>query len=126
MKMSVLELTGDLLNWAVATCCLNRDFNSPEYSYGIDGRVWAKGLASRAFNPAGSWEDGGPLLEANQISITQFGGAWKASSLRQSAVLGSTMLEAAMRCLVCSKVGSSVEVPDILLADIAARSEMAA
>lgn len=61
------------------------------------------------------WKRGGPIIDRECISITQFGGVWKASTLYQSAVVGPTHLVAAMRCRVASKMGMQVRVPAHLI-----------
>ena len=71
-----------------------------EMGYIIDGPVYPP--YSR------DWAIGGPIIDRLGISITQCGGAWKASTTYQSAVIGPTHLIAAMRCHVGRKMGIGV------------------
>ena len=105
MKIETNELSGRALDWAVAKC---------------EGKLvdpWHGALLGWLDDHryATDWAQGGPIVASERISITQFGGAWKASNLRQPAVLGETHLVAAMRCYVASKLGDVVDVPKELL-----------
>ena len=76
---------------------------------------------------SGQWSQGGPIIEREGISTRQVAdGTWRADFSR--AVLkaygsayaflqkaGPTPLVAAMRCLVASRLGDEVEVPDELM-----------
>lgn len=71
-------------------------------------------------NYSGCWMDGGPILEAEGISVkflSSFEGSevsWAANvkpsikNPKPKMVYGSTPLEAAMRCLVIDKIGEEV------------------
>jgi hypothetical protein len=71
-------------------------------------------------NYSGCWMDGGPILEAEGISVkflSSFEGtevSWVAQAKpsiknpKPKMVYGSTPLEAAMRCLVIDKIGEEV------------------
>lgn len=95
--MKTSELTGAALDWAVAKC---------------EALTYPQRLAKYST----SWAQGGPIIEREGISITQFGGTWKANTVYQSAVIGPTPLIAAMRCYVASKLGDEVDVPKELAA----------
>lgn len=94
MKIKTSELTRTALDWAVARC--------EGYESGCSGVI----------PYSTEWAQGGPIIEREGLSVTQFGGAWKASTLRQPAVLGPTHLVAAMRAYVASKLGDEVEIPE--------------
>ncbi len=107
------ELTGAALDWAVSL------IDEPEAcKYGAqdwrEQRTRTVKNGEYVYRYHQSWAQGGPLLERERISVNQFGGAWKASSLRQSAIVGPTPLIAGMRCYVASQLGETVDVPDEL------------
>jgi hypothetical protein len=74
----------------------------------------------RKYDPSENWAQGGPILESEcmelSVCATSLDGMWVAKSpewyLPSS---GPTPLVAAMRCLVQSKLGSEVDVPEELL-----------
>jgi len=104
--MKTNDLIGDQLDWAVAKC------------EGITlGVVYY-------FQPSTNWAQSGPIIEREEISITndaegrwigaidnpEAGGEW---DWRWNRV-GPTPLIAAMRCYVASKLGDTVEIPEEL------------
>jgi hypothetical protein len=68
------------------------------------------------------WALGGPIIEREEIALEpmthdKFGDGWLATRVEGPAVcmeFGPTMLIAAMRCYVASKLGDEVEVPNEL------------
>lgn len=125
--MKVSELAGSHLDWAVAKamgltpmfcledgkpiCCVEEeDFDGCE--------EWVEdGLA---FTPSVYWNQGGPIIECEQIGIECFGnGEWAAvhgAVFTDEATLGRhgsgpTPLIAAMRALVASKFGEEIDLP---------------
>ena len=108
--MKTSELMGAALDWAVAEI----ENPKPEHYRDHEGLEW-----EREYSPSTDWAQGGPIIERERISVNQFGGAWKASSLRQSAIVGPTPLIAAMRCYVASKLGDEVEIPAELTGETA-------
>lgn len=73
-------------------------------------------MLRRAFYPSTDWSDGGPIIERERIRITPMsmtgGVLWQAESGSAFAEgLGPTLLVAAMRAFVASKLGDEVEVP---------------
>lgn len=85
------------------------------------------------FHPDLNWSQGGPLIEAEGICLTsetRDHSLWRAQFAYTREVLrlrplelvqaycmqrGPTPLIAAMRCLVASKLGDEVDIPDTLL-----------
>jgi hypothetical protein len=92
--MKTSELTGAALNWAV---------NHAERLTGILAPV----------NYCGKWEHGGPIIERERINIT-YDDVWTAEDVDGETQWGPTLLIAAMRCYVASKLGDEVDVPEEL------------
>lgn len=63
------------------------------------------------YSPSTSWQDGGPIIEDNAITVTPVSDAeWKAEEhITLCQARGFTYLIAAMRCFVASKFGEEVE-----------------
>ena len=120
MKLKANELTGAALDWAVAKCIYE-----PDDVVICDGRVFAYDDATKGFNPATNWAQGGPIIAQERIGLKYTGAAmefvaWVNGEL--STVhdhYGPTPLIAAMRCYVASEMGEEVEVPDELQGEIA-------
>lgn len=108
MKIKTSELLGPALNWAVAR------------ADGYDEEWLARQLKNP--NPytrcipefSTDWDEGGPIIEREAISLTQFSDypKWTAKHPESLCIDGPTPLIAAMRCYCCSKLGDEVEVPD--------------
>jgi hypothetical protein len=97
MKIKTSELTGAALDWAVAMTenWAGADFKVKPYST--------------------DWAQGGPIIEREKIAIDFDGAAWCASDNHKPlANYGPTILIAAMRCYVASKLGDEVDVPEEL------------
>jgi len=98
--MRTSELTGAALDWAVAQCegTLHDDGTVPDY-----------------YRPSIDWEQGGPIIECEGISLDYDGiGLWIATIITNGSVftkVDKTPLIAAMRCYVASKLGDDIEVP---------------
>jgi hypothetical protein len=112
MKIKTSELTGAALEWAVAKC------------EGFTDEVERSGWAWHPswYNPATSWQEGGPIIEREEIFLAKSVlGGWTASTYIHAngchCILheGPTPLTAAMRCFVASKLGEEVDVPDELI-----------
>ena len=114
MKIKTSELIGPALDWAVAMC---------------EGRAWpdnaAKFLGERYYKPSTDWSQGGPLIEHlrgnsdHQFLIESDGKnvhvlSWPSAHIHFSGY-GPTLLIAAMRCYVASKLGDEVEVVSNIL-----------
>ena len=113
--MKTSELTGTALNWAVAKC------EGMENQSGMwAGDKWV-GIPYIT-----DWAQGGPIIEQEKIEwqwlpatnpLHRYG-ARKPSlggQHRTFCMDGPTILIAAMRCYVASKLGDDVEVPEGLL-----------
>lgn len=107
------DLTGAALDWAVSKC---------------EGIKWEQGDLDAGefgpgFKPSTNWADGGPIIEREFITC---GWDWshevghmgfaeqRKRSIEWYAIrryTGPTLLIAAMRCFVASRLGDEVEVP---------------
>lgn len=101
--MKTSELTGALLDYWVATAegfigHINKDGFFRESPEGRQGEYWP-------YCPSSDWEDGGPIIEREQITID-----WNDGCFAGGTQWGETALIAAMRAYVASKYGG--EVPD--------------
>ena len=132
MKVKTSELSNRALDWGVAVA---------EGKYGYcevhAGNVLYGSVTSGfvQYRPSESWGQGGPLIEREALTIDPIfcdgrldgwvsnghdleydsnGEYIEGSDNRQS---GPTPLIAAMRCLVQSKLGDEVDVPDELVTD---------
>jgi hypothetical protein len=123
-RIDIRELEGKALDWAVAT------------AEGLKSETWHTSAiavhypnAPRAvpFKPSTDWSQGGPIVEREkihlvpetddtqchaQIGYNSWDGYWKFFGN------GETMLVAAMRCYVESKLGLEIEIPQELLSSI--------
>lgn len=103
MKIKINALTGAALNWAV------RQAEGPNLKDYVEARD----------NFSTCWNKGGPIIERERISVD-----WMARMVWDARIYvpdeepwqadGETMLVAAMRCYVASKLGDEVEVPNEL------------
>lgn len=123
MKIKTTELKGKALNWAVR--------------YALNERRPLDYVESRD-NFSTCWNKGGPLIEREGIllrpirspghsldgqCLAMYGGTntgtmvqWvKREDWHRHYLAGPTMLIAAMRCFVTSKLGREVEIPEELL-----------
>ena len=110
MKIKTSELKDLALDWAVAKS---------------EGLLHDDGTVSDYWQPSILWEQGGPIIEREQITIGYYaktrGGlgvcATRAKvfdNMGWCLMYGDTPLIAAMRCFVASKLGDEVDVPDEL------------
>ena len=123
--MKTSELTGAALDWAVAKAAGKADIkifapHRPTDRGWIEVRFNPEPKAATArFDPSQNWEQGGPIIEREEIGFAKYGpnGTWKAvigETPRGAPHYGPTPLIAAMRCLVASKLGDEVEIPEKL------------
>ena len=112
MKHKTEELEGELLNAAVA-----KAEGLPVHP-GPGRFMVAAPIAQRwahEFDWAGSWKDGGPIIERERITIIwarENGWLGRCNSHWQvPEELGPTPLIAAMRAYVASRFGDEVELP---------------
>jgi hypothetical protein len=110
--MKTSELTGAALDWAV------EEIENPEPTYYIDdqGLQWEK-----KYSPSTDWAQGGPIIEREGITVSVgspvVGLEWMACDKGCTHIQhGTTYLISAMRCLVASKLGDEVEIPEELTA----------
>jgi len=116
MKIKTSELIGPALDWAVAKC---RGFD------GLDDDLWLirDGIADmplHAYTPSTDWAQGGPIIDVIdgfQLKV------WLESRPQTKCeahihsydgdyvAFGPTILIAAMRCFVASRLGDEVDVP---------------
>ena len=116
MKIKTSELSGKQLDWAVAQI--------EGYAEGPNGSFWITEDDCVDFKPTTDWVQGGPIIEREVISVGKHTWdndgviSWGASksSLFQGAPFsaGPTLLIAAMRCYVASKLGEEVETPEFI------------
>jgi len=115
--MKTHELTGAMLDWAVAKC------EGIELVGGYYNRLLVDGRMSRGqemlviFKPSTDWAQGGPIIEREGIELFRNNekSYWFTSRARNQIGTGPTPLVAAMRCYVASKLGDEIEVPEELL-----------
>lgn len=104
MKIKTQDLTGPALDLAVARAWYGYEYKLP----------------LPFFNPSVEWNQGGPIIEREDIAMwpDQEGG-WFASTDQGKGMdyHGGTALIAAMRCYVASKLGDEVDIPEELLVD---------
>ena len=115
MKIKTSELTGAALAWAVATA--NGDYPQWDAEQGVFYQANGEDM-----NYPNDWAQGGPIIEREQVTLEPMrhdeqGDGWLATRVEGPAVcmeFGPTMLIAALRCFVASKLGDEVDVPDEL------------
>jgi len=115
--MRTSELQGAALDWAVAQC--------EEYETLICRGKLETLFTENGWTPSTNWEQGGPIVEREKISIEYMARAgdagvdvWVATRIEGPAVSekqGPTPLIAAMRCYVAGELGDEIEVPEELL-----------
>ena len=109
--MKTAELTGKALDWAVAKCegiCTEAFLEDVEY-----------------YTPSSDWLEGGPIIEREALDVNCYtmnfpscehtwevrDPYWEHSHISQS------LLVAAMRCYVASKLGDEIDVPNELIGE---------
>jgi hypothetical protein len=135
--MKASELNGTALDWAVAKCegaVTELVFDGITHGFRLDGtlKVLAKGWTKLSWHPSTDWSQGGPIIERENLSISYWGNKsrfgqhskpeqwWEArhpthrTHSRRTVGYGPTPLIAAMRCLIASKLGDKIEIPEEL------------
>lgn len=127
--MKTSELTGPALDWAVAKAGggIDQDISIGGYitkAIVIDNGRPLSMTYGDTYAPSENWEQGGPIIEQEKITwsmvLNPEGSAerrWLAFSYRygsSKAVAGPSMLVAAMRCFVASKLGDEIDIPEEL------------
>lgn len=118
MKVKTSELTGPALDWAVWTAA----GGAAAYPKTASGKAFLKlwnSNSAKYIHPSTDWSQGGPILEREGINTYQMqDSTWQANldygMVDEAIYHGPTPLIAAMRCVVASKLGEEVEVPDEL------------
>jgi hypothetical protein len=119
--MTAAELEGALLDYWVARA---EGLERPEVvcivTSGGKERKWCQYVHHpyapddegcwKDYKPSTNWAQGGPIIERECIELSNAGGAWRANKLdsRDAVFAGSTMLEAAMRTYVVSKLDDTM------------------
>lgn len=125
MKVKTSELRDTPLAWAVAKI-LQLKIDDTE-----KGILFYEG---EPFLPDTYWHQAGPIIEQEKIGVwwathvvddegTEYGNHWYAepgmtdenADKSYTCMTGPTMLIAAMRCYVASKLGAEVEIPEELI-----------
>lgn len=101
------ELSGRALDWAVTKC---EGANDAELILLFSEQY--KSLSWKTMF-SGSWALSGPIIERAVREVYQHSAleCWAAKSIDGDLRYGPTLLIAAMRCYVASKLGDTVEVP---------------
>jgi len=115
--MKTSELSGRLLDWAVAIC--EGWTYSHDFKYGdmyFPPKLYEGVVTHWEERPpiySSSWAQGGPIIEREKIQIGYFPDGWRAQNWqgKHNTQCGHTPLIAAMRCYVASKFGDEIEVP---------------
>jgi hypothetical protein len=124
MKVKTSELTRNALNWAVAQC-LGFECHQLQHRrdmFQVVSKDYFGDWSPHYFNPAYAWVDGGSIIDREDMALNPIN--HRNGIDKQEARLdhmgftfdasGPTKLIAAMRCLVLSRKGEEVEIPDEL------------
>ena len=122
MKIKTSELTGAQLDCAVAKCegyTLTSDGISQLVERGTELRILGPNSSVLHYSPSTDWAQGGPIIEREEFTVSHspydhvFYGRARPWCAEKRGVMeyGETLLIAAMRCYVASKMGDEVEVP---------------
>ena len=133
MKIKTADLIGPALDWAVGTAlelpveiCQIFQYGRPNGNHYISIGETDKDGAEVTFEPSEEWSQGGPIIEQEGISllylyVTDDPFRWAATqkptikNVKPGSMYGPTLLIAAMRCFVASKLGDEIEIPEELL-----------
>lgn len=116
--MKTSKLSGAALDWAVAQCEL---LNGADYTLEIRNFDGTLRVNFGGMYPEWStdWHEGGAIIEREGINLDNYARnpkwcAWTPApeqATGEAQADGPTLLIAAMRCYVASKLGDDVEVP---------------
>jgi len=127
MKIKTSELIGAALDSAVAECegydiNIRTELSTPyiQANY-VKDYHYPEGVFA-TYYPSTNWAQGGPIIEREKI-LADFDNGWSFETPWRCAVSinrydlydGETLLVAAMRCYVASKLGDVVDIPEELL-----------
>jgi len=124
MKIKTSELIGPTLDWAVAKC----EGKGIEFDDPRDPWLVVDGIADQplhSYSPSTDWAQGGLRIEREEICLAKVGRTlddamaphpecWCAHIDGGFTRYASAPLIAAMRCLVTSKLGNEIEIPEEL------------
>ena len=114
MRMKTAELTGAALDWAVELASGTHWSANGYFIYGGSCSASAQ-YTDKCASYSTDWAQGGPIIERAGICLDAPAPGdieWTAmSGLFRSMTFGPTLLIAAMRCYVASKLGDEVEIP---------------
>lgn len=112
-KMKTSELIGPALDWAVAKCEGYPVSVSKTGFLIFSDRTIQCGPRGSVYSPSTNGAQGVPIIDRERIETRHDGRAsWCAWVSKVGAVHGPTLLIAAMRCYVASKLGDEVNVPE--------------
>lgn len=121
--MKTSELIGPALDWAVAKCENTGKLIKLGYVYEIVVNISADlGGGEAVYTPSTNWSQGGPIVEREIDQISRYeaypdyrADRFATDDYEDCHAIGPTMLIAAMRCYVASKLGDEVDIPEELL-----------
>lgn len=110
-KIKVAEAIGPVLNWMVAKC-ENPEADDEDLVFHVTN--------DKPLNYSRDWAQGGPIIEREKIEVrwiisdSDGGGHWWTQNLFTDtySYTGPSLLIAAMRCFVASRLGDVVNVPE--------------
>lgn len=120
MKLKTDTLTGKALDWAVAKI----QDELPLVNTPLGLRLPPAQFSDESlYSPSTNWAIAGPIIDAQKLVLGYFGapGVERPCASRfdhgkhLNMEFGDTVLEAAMRCFVASRLGTVVDVPEELL-----------
>lgn len=118
MEVKTSELTGAALNWAVAS------IEWPNDTGILNPELTSKQSVNEDYPFDKNWSLAGPIIEREFVCADYIHKSrWLAVKRNGDdayadagpMIAGPTLLIAAMRCLIASKLGDKVEIPDHLL-----------
>ena len=116
--IKVPEATELQLDWIVAKC---EDKNGVLHDDGITRCIVIaapSGVYKGRYTPTVNWAHGGPIIEGEHLQSHWAGPVLGYAAMHPDCKkysYGPTMLIAAMRCFVASRLGDEVTVPEALL-----------
>jgi hypothetical protein len=124
MKIKTSDLTGNALGWSVAKC------EGVTTKVGYSGTLYAFAVDSMPteYEPWLKWSQGGPIIDLEKLCVgyrhqpdpdycdplDPLTICWARTTAGGYLSYGPSLLVAAMRCYVASKLGKEVEVPEEL------------
>ena len=120
-KVKTSELSGAALDWAVSVA-QGYDYEISERGDVLTGDTipivdgdYAGCHEDEIYRPSRDWAQGGPVIERENICLRGVEGGFHAWYHQMPPkMFGTSMLIAAMRCYVASKLGDEVDVPEEL------------